>query len=379
MQPLKKFFTSLSTWLMTLKYAGLALAASSSIWATFNELTVTTPEGHKRVTSAGVVSIGLTLLGLLISFVSQDLERRRATKVAKEQLATEATRTNEIIIAGQPLTSLSLTWSFYGIDRGLAELLKKGDDEALAFIMDQQGNRGGEENRALYRGMQLYPFLLGLARSFAKVSSKPDLFSILTLVALDDDPNTVLPFGLIDNKVLSTWLQHSKTSEVPSLPSVETNMNAYLGNSDLRNWPSLETSESDVIVSWRLDPSTFAKCISRQNNFVAPTAKLPHPLRIAALFDVAGLPFKPGNFALPVDENFWNFPDYQDNRNSNFRGTLDPITSDFTSSVQLVPNNSALVAYSYKLSGVYETLFRDGYGEAINCLRCIVMEYEAEE
>jgi hypothetical protein len=378
MQPLKKLFTSLSTWLMTLKYAGLALAASSSIWATFNELTVTAPEGHKRVTVAGVVSIGLTLLGLLISFLSQDLERRRTAKVAKEQVATEATRTNEIIIAGQPLTSLSLTWSFHGIDCGLAELLKKGDDDALAVIMDAQGGRGGEQNRSLYRGMQLYPFLLGLARSFARVSAKPDLFSILILVALDDDPNTVLPFGLIDNRVLSSWLQHSKIPEAPSLPSLETNMNACLGNSDLRNWPSLEASESDVIVYWRLDPSTFAKCISRQNNFVAPTAKMPHRLRIAALFDLSGLPFRPGNFALPVDENFWNFPDYQDNRNSNFRGTLDPITSDFTSSVELVPNNSDLVAYSYNLSRVYETLFRDGYGEAIKRLRCIVMEYEAE-
>src|SRR5215831_19936247 len=97
---LKVFFTSLSSWLIILKYLGLGLAAGSSVWGTLNVLTITGSHGRKKLTTAGVISIALTILGLVISVVSEDLQRREAARSQAAQVIAEAKRTNEIIVAG---------------------------------------------------------------------------------------------------------------------------------------------------------------------------------------------------------------------------------------------------------------------------------------
>ena len=132
--------------------------------------------------------------------MSGDFQRRHDAEVSKRQIAEEAQRTNAIIIAGQPLTSLNLTWTFQGIDAGLALGLKTGRDAALRFIEDQQGERDGQQNGAVFREEQLYPYLAGLARHFAKGTSTPSSADVVALLALDDDENTVLPFGYFASK-----------------------------------------------------------------------------------------------------------------------------------------------------------------------------------
>lgn len=173
--------------------------------------------------------------------------------------------------------------------------------------------------------------------------------------------------------------ERGKDAQDPGPSSVEAGSHADLGNTDLRNWPNLETDPKDVIISWQLDPLTFAKSINRQNSFVVPTAKPPNFLRIAILFDITGLPFQAENFALPDDQDFWRLPTYTDTENDNFRGRLALISKDFTSPVRLVPNNSRLIAFRYAMNQVYETLFLDTYGEASSDLRCVVFEYKLEE
>src|ERR1700732_785583 len=110
---LKAFFTNVSSWLIILKYSGLTLAASSTVWATVNVQTITTPEGRKRITSAAIVAIGLTVLGLLISIVSEDLQRRHAAEVSKEpnaersQVADSTSRSAARVITGRANFSVS--------------------------------------------------------------------------------------------------------------------------------------------------------------------------------------------------------------------------------------------------------------------------------
>jgi hypothetical protein len=376
---LSAFFSNVTSWLIILKYVGLTLAAGSSVWATINVLTVETGNSRKHLTPAGYAAIGLTAAGLLISVVSDDLQRRHDAELSKQQVSAEARRTNAIIIAGQPLTSLSLTWSFHGIDAGLIQELKEGNDKAIQFIEDQQGERDAQQNGAVFREEQLYPYLFGLARRFAKDTSTPSIRDVTALVALDDAHNTVLPFGYFGGDPPWARPVGGKNSNDPRQVSVELGSHANVGNTDLQNWPNLETNQGAVTISWQLDPWTFAKSINRQNSFVVPTANPPNSLRIAILFDIKRLPFKPGNFALPDDQNFWNFPDYTDNVNDTFRGLLTPISKDFTSSVQLVPNNSTLIAFTYTLGQVYETLFLDTYGEASGDLRCVIFEYTLKE
>jgi hypothetical protein len=374
---LRAFFSNLSSWLIVLKYLGLSLAAGSSVWGTINELTTKTVDGRKQLTTAGAVAIVLTILGLVVSIVSEDMQRREAASSQKAQVAAEAKRTNEIIISGQPLRSLEVDWAFQGLDADLLQKLQKGNDDAVAYIEDQQGERDSEQNGAVFREHQLYPFLLTVSRRFAGDKAKQTDPNVVVLIALDDDQNSVLPFGFLGEA--KKWYDGSeKNGKGPNSPSVEVGSHAYYGNDELLSWPNLEVSKSNAVITWRVDPSAFAKSLNRQNEFIVPTASLPSVLRIAVLFDISALPFKAGNFALARDQGFWKFPDDVDSQNDNFRGKVDLITKNFSSSVRLVPNGSPIIAYSYRLNQVYETLFLDTYGEADSDIRCLVFEYKVE-
>jgi hypothetical protein len=361
--------------LIVAKYLGLSLAAASSIWATVNELTVTA-NGRKHLTAAGRVSIMLTIIGLVISIISEDLQRRAALSAQAAQIAAEAKRTNEIIVAGQPLTSLKLNWAFQGLDADLMQRLQKGNDDAWAYIADQQGERDASQNEAVLREKVLYPFLVALCRRFARGIKEKGYSDVVVLLALDDDQNAVLSFGLLARE--KSWsLAAAGTTAKPASPlSLEIGSHGYEGNPALANWPNLERDKTTATIEWRLDPSTLAKSFSRQNQFVALTAKLPNILRIAILFDIEVLPFKEGNFALAEDQDFWKLPDNIDNIIDPFRGKVELITKDFSSSVRIVPNNSPVVVYDYILTQVYQTLFLTSYGDPIMDVHCLVFEFK---
>src|SRR5262245_621499 len=86
-------------------------------------------------------------------------------------------------------------------------------------------------------------------------------------------------------------------SSPASAPSLEIGSHRDLENTNLLNWPYLQVEETQATITWRLDPSTFARSLNRQNQFVVPTAKLPNVLPIAIRFDVEALPFAGRNFA----------------------------------------------------------------------------------
>jgi hypothetical protein len=390
----------MAAWLTVLKYLGLALAAGSSIWGTVNELTVTV-DGRKKLTRAGRVSIALTILGLVISVTSEDIQRR----IVAAQAAAEAQRTNDIVMGGQPLTGLTLSWTFGGLDKDLLDVLKKGDAEANKYLYHAQGNRDAQQNGALYRVDQLYPFLLALSRKLvnetsiepakdtdaappkSKANQKERIKatqeqpttpeqdpSVLMLLPLDDDQNAVLSFGFLAK--LPTEAQGKEKTPPPSKipPSIENTDYSYFGNTSLSNWPRLDQKADAVTIAWHLDPTTFASSISKQNQAIGPTAKLPEVLHIALIFDIDTLPFTNGNLAAPEDQTFWF-------ASAPGRGEIDPgpapitLKNGFTSVIRLTPNSSALVAFNYDLHAIYETQFIDSYGENTRDARCVVLEY----
>jgi len=372
---LRAYFENISTWLVLVKYLGLGLAAGSSIWATLNVLTVTTPGGHRKLTAAGYVAIGFTVLGLVISIVSDDLQRRSAAASQRAQIEAESKRTNEIIIAGQRITSLNVTWKIRGLDDELSKKVKQTGDEASVFISEQQGHRSAEQNSYVYRIYQLYPFLADFSHRFVKPGKNADQNrNALVLIALDDDYGAVLPFGFLLSDDIRRPLANDKKAPLPETIEIATDDED--SHPKILNWPHLSLDGGkDVVLQWRLDPATFANAIQRQNQFIVPMAKLPNTLRLAVLFDIGDLPFAAGNLSLPRDQNFWNYPDYKDHKNTEFRGRVDYVTKSFSSSIQLVPNSSSFVSYNYDLKQVYETLFRDSYGEADRRIRCIVFQF----
>ena len=300
----QQFFSSPQGWLITIKYLGLVLAAGSSIWGTISEVVTPRPDGGKRLSKAGIISIGLTIAGLAISILSEDIQRREALQTQAAQVKVEAARTNQIILEGQQLRSLRLAWTFAGLDTGLIQLLDKGKSDAMQFIDHQQGNRNSQQNGAVFREMQLYPFIVALARRFVGDSAKGNSANVVVLLALDDDPNSVLVFGHLDNKTPWEPSNIDKKAKPPALPSLEIGSNGYLGNMDLESWPELAVEKEKITITWRVDPLTLTKALNGRNELVLPTAKLPDTLRIAILFDIAELPFAPNNFARPTSQDF---------------------------------------------------------------------------
>jgi len=137
---LRQLFTSgVQTWLIVLKYMGLALAAGSSVWGTTNDLTTTTSDGQRLLTRAGRISILLTIVGPLLSIIFEDLQRRDPARTQAAQVTAEAQRTNEIILAGQPLTSLSLHLQFASASPALWEAMTKGKDDMRKNADTSQG------------------------------------------------------------------------------------------------------------------------------------------------------------------------------------------------------------------------------------------------
>src|SRR5262249_38480737 len=165
----------------------------------------------------------------------------------------------ETALAGKPLTSLHLTWEFRGVDAHVAQLLKNGHDDAIAYIMDEQGHPDEAQNGAVFREYQLYPFLVALCRRLTKDTAEEGSANVAVLLALDDDRNPGLSFGFLDAE--KPWAGPAADTRLKqaSPPSLEIGSHAYLGNSDLRNWPDLTARGSNATITWRLDPSTFAK------------------------------------------------------------------------------------------------------------------------
>jgi hypothetical protein len=73
----------MSTLLTTLKYFGLVLATGSSIRATVNVLSQEATDGRKQLVTAGFVAIALTVVGLITSLISEDLQRRKSAREKK--------------------------------------------------------------------------------------------------------------------------------------------------------------------------------------------------------------------------------------------------------------------------------------------------------
>ena len=203
----------LSTWLLVLKYLGLCLAAGSSIWGAANDLSIRGPNGERRLTNAGAAAVGFTALGLIISLVSEDLRRRQDSASHAAQVIAEARRTNEIIISGQQLASLSFRWEFTSRS---AALRKAMDDGAKAQYENALTSQGGVPKTPFevvdYESL-LLPLVSFLADPQNALSAKPPPLpdpatqhvkqsekkqgSTVVLMSLDAPSNAILSFGSI--------------------------------------------------------------------------------------------------------------------------------------------------------------------------------------
>ncbi len=369
---ISSFFEDISIWLTLLKYVGISLAAGSSIWGTTNELTKKTKGGRPRLTKAGVVAISFTLLGLVVSLASEDLQRRES----KVQAAANARRTNEIIISGQPLTSLSLSWQFSSASDALRQTMRKGQK---ASRENDESSQGGTP-RVPFGIEEYQDALIPLVTYVARLGEPPDTDNTaqskpkaadgdaVVLIALDPSFNSILAFGLIGSG--PTWYDTDKTKAKKDLPA------------GFPKWPADDFSTvhasfnldrdrngaSTYGVSWDLDPGSLAAAINRVNSKLTPTAKLPPLLKVAILYDIKVLPFIQNDFAQP-SANIW--------RSLSDEGTKATLPAGgFTdATIALEVNDYRESTSRYAFKKMYHLALSDQFDDPIDT-KCAVLEFE---
>lgn len=304
----------IAIWLIILKYFGLCLAAGSSIWGTVNELAVKDPHGKRRLTRAGYLAIALTIVGLAISLISEDLRRRDAAAASQAQIVTETKKTNEIIIAGQPLVSLAIRWKFESRNGELSEEMSRGQTEIRKNAESSQGGVPLVPLDVTEYDWAVVPLLNYLASLGAKEKSassgegKPRKdqsdATIVAIMALDTYPNAVLAFGKIGPD--AEWID--KKGDAKPAAGVIATEGRRGGNSipyvRVELAPNISAKPSIYAVDWDLDAQTLANAVDRANSTIAPTGNIPRVLRIAVLHGGKTIPFRKNNFGSPLI-NIW--------------------------------------------------------------------------
>jgi hypothetical protein len=368
--------SSASTWLTVFKYMGLGLAAASSVWGTMNDLTTKSTHGRKQLTQAGRVAIGLVVLGLVISIISEDLQHR---ETAKGQ-AAEATRTNEIIQAGQPLTSLNLHWQITSASAELSEEINKGGNAIDENYRTSQG--GSLETPAEIEEYE--QTLLPLVSFIASLGTKrkPNVSSgkgigltkgsTVVLFPLDVSQSAILSFGKIDNEV--HWSHDDSWDDGGD--SISAGF-VHSGNARRRySYPSVtyedynsKTGVSTYAIDWDLNPTTLANVIDRRNVAITPTARLPQTLQIAIFYDARDLPFERSNFSDPVSE-IWT-------GNSSGRAVVGPGPDLMEMKVIVETNGFQDVKRSYTFKRMYALDVVDEHNNVLDA-KCTIIEFETE-
>jgi hypothetical protein len=423
--------SDLSTWLSVFKYLGLCLAAGSSIWGTVNELTVRTPSRRRRLTRAGVVAILLTIFGLIISLVSEDLGRRNADAARRAQSLEEARRTNQIIVAGQQMTSLSMRWEIDSASAELWDRMKAGQADIdennkstqggvpevpfdveeyeaalvplLSFVArvgeesknseapkTDQSNPAAKDNTPANQGDssgsngdKAPPIPLASPDTTASNTSQTEQplkagdpsDNMVVLVALDASPNAVLSFGSIGSDV--NWLDGAaKQGTRPSAGFVQPDGSLVEGltpSVDAQLASSREAGTSNYTITWNLDPSVLADSIARINKSVPVTGNLPKVLEVAIFHDFSELPFSENDFSHSSVE-IWA-------RNEWSRTKVNRTGSTFSNmTISFIVNGVDDIQYKYSLKAVFISDLVNKEDETVEIAsHCTILELESTE
>lgn len=298
----------LSTFLTVLKFAGVLLAAFSSIWGTLHNVTVDDPSGQKHLTKQGRWAIAAIILGFLISISTSFVEDVVADKKSKEERQKEAERTREIIISGQSLVSLRLQWEFNHVPELFLKYFKKEETTVLDLPNSYEeqfkylyGVHAADMFSSARRYHQLYPWLRSLA-------GRPWSYEggVVCLVGLDRDASSIIPFGAVAKTKGDLAGGIRSTKEFPNAlieqdnsdPPVESD--ASQANLRIRSsfQPELRVKDQNLIIDWKLDPVSLAQAIDRVNP--TTTVGSPERIRILVLSKIRDLPISgTNNFSQP--------------------------------------------------------------------------------
>ena len=308
----------------------------------------------------------------------QDSQERfnntQAQIISSKQSVLESNlhHTNEIIVSGQPLTSLAVSWQIESASPELWQRIKDGEAAIDENAEDAQGPSHPVPLEAMDYQEALIPLLSRVARIASEQTendaSDPEdgAETVIVLIALDDSENAILSFGQIGAD--ADWFNDEGP---PSISAGFLNGQGFPeGNSIpfvLSQLAAKRRGKSSYAVNWNLDPVTLAKSLNRRNPDIPPTAKLPQTLKVAIFYDVDRLPFALNNFAVPYAVNLWR-------NNQNTRHTI-PLSRKLRNSFFTLEVNGVRRS-KYALKRMYRLDLIDEYDDEIGTA-CTLFEFEA--
>ena len=306
----------------------------------------------------------------------------------QEAEVAERKRTNKIILSGQPLAQIEVTWEFHNVHQAVLQLMADADtsiqeDYELAYYNVPMRQDDYKFLNAFYK---LYPFL-NLISSDKEVDLEQEAGSsenVIALISLDNSQNSILPIGVLSEKVLGLE-ETKKSSQFDPLFSggikfyedldyfwaqTYTDEPKIKRSRKINDAPVLTAEEDKIIIKWLLDPFTFFNSVDRQNPNITLTANLPTQLKVIILNRIEQLPFNSNNLSSPEECYPWQVDNYK----ANFE------TDKFSSSLfSIVPNGLNEQAIKYKLQSLIKYQIQDFWGDDIPCDALMFVFDEIEE
>ncbi len=370
--------TSLELLLNITKYTGLFIATSSSIWGATNVVSKDV-DGKKKLTKAGKVSIILTISGLLISIASNIIQDQSSSEKAKQAYLNEIKKTNKIILAGQPLTSLDFIMKFdESLCKKFHSYMEETDSEVSKEQEDAaQGEMAGTQNMAITLSSGLLPlFYASIHDSLPKTAE-----NFLYLIGLDDDQNSVLSYGYLNNDLKLYSSVKSKKGEILSSTQKEKisagislGLPAYQAGAANISHPSFLKDSSTTSLNWNLDIASLWSCINKQHNEFPLNANLPNVLKIAILYDFSSLPFTSGNIATCANFRIWHGQNRMGEDGEELKNHIYK-----NSSIEIVPNHLSDQKVFYKLKNIYQKTVTDPTWDEENICKELLLVYERSD
>ncbi|MDA9527870.1 MULTISPECIES: hypothetical protein [Bradyrhizobium] len=401
-----------STWLIVFRFIGLAIAAGSSIWATVSELTVKEHDGRKRLTRSGVIAIGLTISGLVVSIVFEDLQRRNAAREQAARVIAEAQRTNEVILATQPLTSAVVQLQFSSANDSLRKAVMQGKREIRKNANESQGGSTPIPLDAMDYDWVLLPIVSFLAHPGTVtvkappegVTAKPEsrkskstrrkkrndkeeadegddreterafqqaehAVAAIVLIPLDDAQNTVLSFGKLSSKVEFKKDYKISAGFAPFEPDARKGYSVPRATYKLAAPGSQAPSTYDI--TWKLDPGTLTASIDRQNPTVTPTGRTRKTLQIAIFYDMERLPFSNYDFSRISIDELWT-------EGKPFRNAIEFGKEIMDASLTLEVNGAQELPRRYRLKRMFSVdVDQDDMGPGMYKSGCTLLEFDS--
>lgn len=379
--------------LAVLKGLGFLLAAASSAWALSRKLSIEDASGGKRLTRAGWLAIIFIVASAALGLVAFDQENRKRLEDARSAQARDAHRLKQIIVSGQPLTNLHLSWQFSGVSesvhKGMAEAVEQTDHY---YESDNMFSGGGIVGGAAVRGAramvsrhkQLYPFLNAITTSNW---SDDDDTTVVALIALDDGASTLLPFGRILYKPTVPadpaperrhrhYYKSDSTKAAAAGIEFDSDMielQRYGGNQRQRGFPfsgghpSLHRTSDGYSIEWDISAAQLDESIDRIRDGTN-SAKLPDAVRILILYDLWDLPAEPSNFAKPK----WSTGYFGDP--NAFEPSQTPVEVPFAkSTLTLTPNGIGDVRAIYDVVPIQAAELRNDIDPSLPHYYCKVL------